>query len=162
MLYRLRNGNLAFPADKQPRVAVLLCGTNNYVVTKSAKGEETWDLGIDTPPADVAEGVRAVAQMFRKELPATRVIVLGILLCKQAVKQAKVAETNVILAGFTCPKDEIVFMDLKDHYMNEDGTLKEELYTDGTHLTPEGYTVLAGILQPEIERLMALGPIRRD
>jgi len=159
MLYRCRKGNLAFPKERQPRVAVLLCGTNNYVVTKSDGGNVQWDLGIDTPPAEVAEGVRAVAQEFWKELPATRLIVLGILPCKQAAKQAKVAETNEILAGFRCPKDVITFMDLKDHFMNEDGTLKAELYTDGTHLTPKGYEVMADAIQPEIERLMALGPI---
>ena len=37
MLHRLRKGNLAFQSGREPRVAVLLCGTNNFVVTKSAK-----------------------------------------------------------------------------------------------------------------------------
>ncbi len=159
MLYRCRNGNLDFPKGEEPLVAVLLCGTNNYVVTKSAKGEVEWDLGIDTSPVDVAEGVRAVAQAFREELPTTRLIVLGILPVKNAKKQSKVNETNQILGGYHYPYEKILFMDLKDQFMNEDGTLKSELYTDGTHLTPEGYEVMADAIQPEIERLRALGPI---
>ena len=162
MLYRCRKGNLDFAKGEEPLVAVLLCGTNNYVVTKSAKGAVEWELGIDTPPDEVAEGVRAVAQMFWKELPMTRLIVLGILPVKNAEKQPKVAETNEILAGFECLEDEIVFMDLKDHFMNEDGTLKEGLYTDGTHLTTMGYEVMADAIGPEIERLMKLGPIPQN
>lgn len=159
MLYRATHGNLAFPPGKSPRVAVLLCGTNNYVVKQSDGGREKWDLGIDTPPREVADGVRAVAQAFRRQLPATRVILLGILPCKQPDKLPKCRETNRILAGYRYPKDEVVFLDLSDRFMNADGSLKAELYTDGTHLTPAGYVVMADALSPEIERLMALGPV---
>lgn len=156
MLYRATHGNLAFAKDKAPRVAVLLCGTNNFTVTKSAGGKEQWALGINTPSREVADGVRAVAQAFRKQLPSTRVILLGILPCKQAEKNAKVQETNRILAGYRYPKDEVVFIDLAKQFANPDGSLKTELYTDGTHLTEEGYKVMAGVLAPEVERLMKL------
>ncbi|MEM7393238.1 MAG: hypothetical protein AAF492_12910, partial [Verrucomicrobiota bacterium] len=50
MLYRATHGNLNFARGKAPAVAVLLCGTNNYVVKQSAGGNVKWDLGIDTPP----------------------------------------------------------------------------------------------------------------
>ena len=159
MLYRATHGNLAFPSDKAPRVAVLLCGTNNYVVKQSDGGKVKWALGIDTPPGEVADGVRAIAQAFRRQLPATRVIVLGILPCKQPDKWTKCRETNRILASCRYPKDEVVFMDLADRFTNADGSLKAELYTDGTHLSPAGYVVMADALVPEIERLMALGPV---
>lgn len=160
MLYRVTHGNLAFPAGKAPRVAVLLCGTNNYTVVQSDGGKEKWALGIDTPPREVAEGVRAVAQAFRKQLPATRVILLGILPCKQPEKRAKIQESNRILANHHYPKDEVVFLDLAKQLTNADGSLKSELYTDGTHLTAEGYKVMAEALRPEVERLMGLGPVK--
>ncbi|MCH7225981.1 GDSL-type esterase/lipase family protein [Haloferula sp. A504] len=159
MLYRVTHGNLDFPEGEAPRVAVLLCGTNNYVVKQSDGGRVKWDLGMDTPPDEVADGVRAIAQAFRQRLPATRVIVLSILPVKNPEKQVKCRETNRILAGYHYPEDQVVFMDLQEHFMNPDGTLKEGLYTDGTHLTPEGYEVMADAITPEIERLMKLGPI---
>lgn len=159
MLYRVQNGNLDFAKAQAPRVAVLLCGTNNYGVTQSDGGKVKWDLGIDTPPEEVAHGVRAVAQAFRNKLPTTRVIVLGILPVKQQVKWAKCQQTNATLAGYAYPEDEVVFLDLEDHFTNEDGSLKSELYTDGTHLTAEGYRVMADAIQPEIDRLIGLGPI---
>lgn len=118
-----------------------------------------WDLGIDTPPNEVAQGIRAVAQAFCRKLPTTRVIVLGILPVKQAVKWTKCQETNRFLASYHYPEDEVVFLNLEDRFTDEDGKLKPELFTDGTHLTTAGYKVMADAIQPEIEHLIALGPI---
>ncbi|MGB0766619.1 MAG: GDSL-type esterase/lipase family protein [Phycisphaeraceae bacterium] len=160
MLYRARNGNLDFPKGQQPRVAVLLCGTNNFVVSQSDGGKVKWDLGPNAPPNEVAHGVIAVAQAFRNKLPTTRLIVLAILPVKQPAKWDKVKETNRILAGYHYPEDQVVFLDLADRFTNPDGTIKPDLYTDGTHLTAHGYTVIADAIQPEIDRLIALGPIR--
>lgn len=160
MLYRVTQGNLDFAKGQAPRVAVLLCGTNNYGVTQSDGGKVQWDLGIDTPPNEVADGVRAIAQVFREKLPTTRVIVLAILPVKQEVKWAKVQETNRILAGHACPKDEVLFIDLQQDFTNPDGSLKAELFTDGTHLTTKGYEVMADAIQPEIDRLIRLGPTK--
>ena len=76
MLYRVTYGNLDFEKGREPKVAVLLCGTNNFVVTKSAEGKVQWDLGANCPPEDVAEGARAIAQVFLRRLPRTRVIMM--------------------------------------------------------------------------------------
>lgn len=160
MLYRVNHGNLDFPKGEAPKVAILLCGTNNYVVQQSDHGNVKWDLGIDTSPIEVAHGIRAVAQAFRKKLPTTRLIVLGILPVKQELKWAKCRETNRFLARHHYPKDEVVFLDLEDQFTGEEGQLKPELFIDGTHLTTLGYKVMGDAIQPEIERLIALGPIR--
>ena len=160
MLYRATKGNLEFAKGQAPRVAVLLCGTNNYVVVQSDGGKVKWDLGMKTPPGEVADGVRAVAQAFRRQLPETRVILLGILPVKNPEKWAKCRETNRILASYRYPKDEVVFMDLQDRFLNVDGTIKPELFTDGTHLTPAGYAVMADALAPHIERLIGMGPVK--
>ncbi len=69
MLHRTTHGNLAFPAGKEPKVAVLLCGTNNFVVNQSDGGKVRWELGPDCPPEDVAAGMRAIAQSFRRAMP---------------------------------------------------------------------------------------------
>ena len=160
MLYRATKGNLDFAKDQTPRVAVLLCGTNNYVVVQSDGGKVKWALGMNTPPGEVADGVRAVAQAFRRKLPATRVIVLGILPVKNPEKWAKCRETNRILASYDYPKDEVVFMDLEDRFLNREGSIRPELFKDGTHLTPAGYEVMADALVPQIERLIGLGPVK--
>lgn len=160
MLYRVKNGNLDFAPDQEPRIAVLLCGTNNFTVTQSDGGKVKWELGINTPPKEVAHGIRAVAQEFRRRLPSTRVIVLGILPVKNETKWAKCRETNRISASYHYPEDEVVFLDLQEHFLNPDGTQKTDLFLDGTHLTPQGYEALSVQLAPVIGRLLKLGPIK--
>ncbi len=160
MLYRISKGNLDFAAGQAPRVAVLLCGTNNYVVKQSDGGKETWELGMETPPGEVADGIRAVAQAFHRKLPNTRIIVLGILPVKDPKKWAKCRETNRILASYTCPKDEVVFLNLEDRFLDAQGSLKPELFTDGTHLTTAGYAVMAEALVPQIEKWIGMGPAK--
>jgi beta-glucosidase len=160
MLYRAKKGNLDFAKGQAPRVAVLLCGTNNYVVKQSDGGKVKWDLGLETPPNEVSDGVRAVAQVFRQKLPSTRVIALGILPVKDPVKWEKCRESNRILASYSYPKDEVVFLNLEDRFLNAEGKIKTELFTDGTHLTPAGYATMADALVPHIERLIKMGPIK--
>ena len=69
MLHRVTRGNLDFPEGKHPKVAIMLCGINNFIVTKSDGGKEMWDLGANCPPEDIAQGQRAIAQVFRRKLP---------------------------------------------------------------------------------------------
>jgi lysophospholipase L1-like esterase len=114
---------------------------------------------MNTPPGQVADGVRAIAQSFRRKLPTTRVIVLGILPVKDQTKWAKCRETNRILASYSYPKDEVVFMNLEDRFLDSAGLMKPGLFTDGTHLTSAGYTVMADALVPRIEQLLGLGPV---
>ncbi|MFK7850688.1 MAG: GDSL-type esterase/lipase family protein [Akkermansiaceae bacterium] len=161
MLYRVNNGNLDFAKGQSPRVAVLLCGTNNYGVTQSDGGKVKWDLGMNTPPKQVADGIRAVAQTFRRKLPETRIILLGILPVKNEKKWAKCRETNKVLADVIYPKDEVTFLDLQDLFLNDDGLIKAELFTDGTHLTTEGYQIMANALSPHIERLIKMQPLKQ-
>ena len=150
MLYRVTHGNLDFPKGQHPKVAVLLCGTNNFVVTKSAGGKVEWDLGADCPPEGVAHGVRAIAQTFRRRLPQTRLIVMGILPVANAAKRAKCRRVNDHLAEINFDKDEVVYVDLWDKFVNSDGSLNKELFTDGTHLRTAGYRDWAAGIEPLI------------
>lgn len=159
MLYRCAHGNLDFAEGQQPKVAVLLCGTNNFVVTQSAGGKVQWELGRDCPPADVANGARAVAQLFRRRLPKTRVIMLGVLPVRNETKWGKCQQTNAMNAAVQYNENEVVFLDLKDRLLQPDGSLNEQLFTDGTHLTEQGYRVWAESITPVIEEMIAAEPL---
>jgi lysophospholipase L1-like esterase len=159
MLYRVTHGNLDFARDQEPNVAVLLCGTNNFVVTQSAGGKVQWGLGTACPPEDVAHGARAVAQVFRRRLPRTRVIMMGILPVANKVKWAKCQRTNAVNAALTCNPQEVVYLDLQDEFLQSDGSINPALFSDGTHLTPEGYRVWAESLAPYISNMMKAGPL---
>lgn len=163
MLYRVNHGNLDFAKGQEPKVAVLLCGTNNYVVTGSAGGRVKWDLGADCPPEDVAHGARAVAQCFRRRLPQTRVIMLGILPVSNKTKWDKCQKTNAQSAALASNKDEVIYLDLKDKLLQPDGSINKKLFTDGTHLSVEGYRVWAESMEPIVSEMMtapALEPVK--
>lgn len=159
MLYRTTHGNLAFPAGKEPKVAVLLCGTNNFVVNQSDGGKVRWELGPSCPPEDVAAGMRAIAQSFRRALPHTRVIMMGILPVKQPEKRERCEQVNSIQAALATNRDEVVFLDAGKHFLLPDGSLDPKLFTDGTHLTGEGYRTWARRLDPVLKEMLAAPPL---
>ena len=162
MLYRVTHGNLDFAEGRQPKVAVLLCGTNNFVVTQSNGGKEKWDLGANCPPADIANGQRAIAQVFRRRLPGTRVILMAILPVADQVKWAKCQQVNALNAAVAYNGNEVAYVDLQDKFLLPDGTINRSLFTDGTHLTAEGYKVWANRIEPLVERFMNAPPLRPE
>ena len=159
MLYRVTHGNLDFAAGQQPKVAVLLCGINNFGVTQSDGGKEKWDLGANCPPADIANGQRAIAQAFRRRLPETRVIMLALLPVADKVKWAKCQQVNAINAAVEYP-DEVAYLNLQDQFLMPDGSINKSLFSDGIHLTAEGYQVWAKSIAPTIKKFMDAPPLR--
>ncbi len=159
MLHRVTHGNLAFPAGKEPKVAVLLCGTNNFTVNQSDGGKVRWELGPDCPPEEVAAGMRAVAQAFRRALPRTRVIMMGILPVKQPEKWARCQQVNRIQASLACNRDEVVFLDAGKTFLQADGSLDPKLFTDGTHLTEQGYRTWARGIDPVLKDMLEAKPL---
>jgi lysophospholipase L1-like esterase len=163
MLYRAIHGNLDFAKGQAPKVAVLLCGTNNFVVTQSAGGKVQWGLGVTCPPEDVAHGARAIAQVFRRRLPRTRVIMMGILPVSNTLKWARCQQTNAVNAALTCNTEEVVYLDLQGRFLQSDGSLNTALFSDGTHLTLDGYRVWAESLAPIVSQMMdaeSLDPVK--
>jgi acyl-CoA thioesterase I len=159
MLYRVTHGNLDFARGEHPKVAVLLCGTNNFVVTQSAGGKVRWDLGEDCPPEDVAAGGRAIAQVFRRRLPRTRVIMMGILPVSKQTIWAKCQQVNAINAAFSCNHNEVLYADLQDKFLQPDASINKTLFTDGTHLTEEGYQTWANSIEPLVSDMMKAAPL---
>ena len=160
MLYRVNHGNLDFASGRQPKVAVLLCGINNFGVSQSAGGREQWNLGTHCPPVDIANGRRAIAQVFRRRLPQTRVIMLALLPVADEGKWAKSRQVNASNAALARNDNEVAYVDLQDTFLLPDGSINRQLFTDGTHLTPEGYRVWAKGIEPLVLKFMEAPPLK--
>ena len=159
MLYRVTRGNLDFPDGQHPRVAVLLCGINNFGVTQSAGGKEKWDLGIDCPPEDVAHGQRAIAQVFRRRLPHTRLIMMALLPVADPAKWEQCRRVNAINARLARDPNEVAYVNLQDSFLQPDGTINRSMYADGIHLSTQGYRAWAKGIAPLIEEFMKAPPL---
>ena len=159
MLHRVTRGNLNFLAGRQPKVAVLLCGINNFGVTKSAGGEEVWDLGTKCPPQDIAAGQRAIAQVFRRRSPQTRLIMLALLPVADRAKWEKCQQVNAIQAAVIRNPDEVAFINLQDSFLLPDGTINKSLFTDGLHLSVAGYQVWANGIAAKLDEFAKAPPL---
>jgi len=159
MLYRVTHGNLDFAKGKEPKVAVLLCGVNNFGVTQSDGGKVHWDLGARCPPEDVANGVRAIAQVFRRRLPRTRVLMMGILPVSPAARWEKCRQVNAVHAARVYNPNEVRYLDLQDSFLLPEGSLNTKLYSDTTHPNAAGYRVWAELLDPVLSELLKAEPL---
>ncbi len=159
MLHRVTRGNLDLPPGQHPKVAVLLCGINNFGVTQSDGGKEKWNLGINCPPEDIASGQRAIAQVFRRKLPHTRIIMLGLLPVADHAKWEKCQQVNALQAAVTRDSNEIAYLNLQDNFLLPDGTINKALYTDGLHLSAEGYQAWAKGIASQLDEYQKAPPL---
>ncbi len=143
VLWRLDHGEVD---PISPKVVVLMIGTNNL---KSGP--------VRMSPAQTAAGVKAVVDKLRSKLPETHILLLGILPRQPQYDWMPAArrDTNRRIARLDDGKW-VHFLDFSDRYVNEDGSLKAELYRgDLLHLSSEGYRVWADAIRQPLARLMA-------
>ncbi len=138
VLWRLQNGNLN---GIQPKLAVLMIGTNN-------------SNGDDNTAEEIAAGIEAIVKNLRENLPETKVLVLGIFPRgekpnPQREKNAKASETASKLAD----GEHVFYLDIGEKFLTPDGTLTREIMPDFLHLSPQGYTIWAEAIEPEVARL---------
>jgi len=135
ILWRLENVELD---DVNPRVIVLLAGTNNVV---------------DAKAADVTKGLASVLRVMRAKAPDAVVILMGIFPRKDKI--AAMPDIEAINANLAKMAD-----GRKIRYLNINGRLADRTLNavDKLHPTLAGYQVWADALKPILEEL--LGPPR--
>lgn len=137
VLWQVETGQVAMA---EPKVVVLMIGTNNLALT-------------DDTPEDVAAGVKKIVTAITDQLPNTRVLLLGILPRGATFTplRTKIAQTNELLADLAA--DRVVFCDIGSWFVSVDGTIPTALMPDGTHPSLLGYFVYAILIW---DRLMEL------
>ncbi len=137
VLWRLANGNIQGIC---PKLAVLMIGTNNSHGFK---------------PEEIAVGVKAIVGKLRKELPQTKVLVLGIFPRgpnKDDHLRQVVAKTNELIR--TIDDGAMVrYLDIGPKFL-QDGTLTKEIMPDLLHLSPKGYRIWAESIEPAVAEVM--------
>ncbi len=142
LLWRLQNGNLA---GSPPQAAVLLIGTN--------------DLAYGRSPALTADGIRAVLGELRQHFPTASILLLGLLPREESPSAPlRVATTKVNLLIRDCADGKhIVYADIGDVLLEQDGRLAPVISPDALHFSARGYSLLAPRLERELERLPGPG-----
>jgi lysophospholipase L1-like esterase len=138
ILWRLSNGELA---HVQPKVVVLMTGTNN--------------LWRDTP-ADITKGVSAIITLIQKSTNA-KILLLGVLprndVKARADYPSKIADLNSMLAKLA-DGTRVSYFYFGDKYLDQNGRLAKGFLGDGLDPTPKGYEVWGEQVRPVLDEMM--------
>ncbi len=126
----------------RPAAVFILIGTNDL----------PWF--VNHSDAHILENYRAILARIQADLPETRVFVQSILPRKQHFA-GRIRSLNAKLAAlagdFGC-----TYIDLFPHFATLDGALRSELTNDHLHLLGGGYVIWKSILDPYIDRVLAV------
>jgi lysophospholipase L1-like esterase len=140
VIWRLENGE----ADGiNPKVAVLLIGTNNF----GLEGHS---------PDQVAKGVGACVQVLRTKLPSAKILLLAIFPRDEkptADIRKRIKAVNDQIAKLDDRKT-VHFLDIGSKLSNADGSLSKEIMPDFLHLSEKGYQIWADAMAPLLKELM--------
>lgn len=149
LLWRIDHGELA---GLHPRGVVILIGANNLG-------------GLHWPAEDNLRGIDAVVAATRKRLPATPILLLGVLPSDRgAWVMAQEATINAGLArrygAGAVPG--VSFLDPSPLFLRSDGHVATELYRDAPapalHPSPEGMGRMATLIEPTLAEWLGEHP----
>ncbi|MDB5352019.1 MAG: lysophospholipase L1-like esterase [Planctomycetota bacterium] len=147
VLWRLEHGEIE---GINPRVAVLMIGTNN--------------IGANSP-AEIAEGVKLIVAKLREKLPMTKILVLGVfprgkMITRDYIQahddapvDPRTREINASLAKLDDGKM-VKYLDIEKSFLKADGAIPKALMPDFLHLSDSGYRTWADAIEPTLWELM--------
>ena len=129
-LWRIYHGELdGYDAEK----VILLMGTNNL------------DKNTDN---EIIDGIRELVRAVRHRQPKAQIYVAGIL--PRAWKEGRVAALNELLQ-VRLHAEEATYVDMSSEFLQPNGRIINELFTDGLHPNKEGYQRMAKMLEKVIK-----------
>src|SRR5262245_12923846 len=147
ILWRLNNGELD---GVNPKVIVLLAGTNNVGRTVQAGGD-------DAIVADITKGLRAVVDLMRSKAPNATLILMAVFPRNDNIAvMTTINKINENISRFADGKT-VRFLNINNTLADKDGMLYPGMMnSDGLHPAIKGYQVWADALKPLFTEL--LGP----
>ena len=146
ILWRLENGELD---GVNPRVIVLLAGTNNVGTTVPPGGD-------DEKAADIARGVKAIVQAMRARAPKAIVILMAIFPRNDSMAVMPTIEKINRQLSQLDDRRSVRVLNINDRLADANGRLLAGMSGDGLHLSIKGYQAWADALKPLLADI--LGP----
>jgi beta-glucosidase len=132
VLWRMDNGNLE---GIQPKVAVIMIGTNNSADDRNTANE-------------IVDGVQAIVAQLRSKLPQTKLLLLGIFPRGDVFndRRGKILQVNQTLARLH-DGEFVTYLDIGHHFMDNSGTISPSIMPDYLHLSSAGYGIWADAIE---------------
>lgn len=142
VLWRLQNG--AFPDALQPKVAVVMIGTNNS------------GHGNGQPAHETADGVRLIVDEIHARSPETKIL-LNAVFARGAnstdEKRLLNDGINKIISKLG-ERSYVYYQDINDQFLDEKGNLIKSIVPDLLHPNSKGYEIWSSAILPVINKLM--------
>jgi lysophospholipase L1-like esterase len=140
VLWRLDHGEVDWIT---PKLAVVMIGTNNT----GARHD---------PPEETAAGIQAILTTLRTRLPSTKILLLGVF-PRSASGDDPLRRLNVAINDrlrIYADNQHLFFLDLSQHFLDDQGRLSQDLMPDYLHLSERGYHVWAEAMEDMIVKLL--------
>jgi len=143
MLWHFQNGGLDGLKGKNPKLVLVMIGTNN-------RGKPE-NKGTDT-----AYGILAILKEIRMRLPESKILLMGLFPRGRIPTdrgRMRNEEINKIIRTYA--DNEIVhWLDIGHVFLDEKGGLIKELMPDGLHPGEKGFHAWAEAMEPTIKKLL--------
>jgi lysophospholipase L1-like esterase len=140
LLYRIIESGL--PATEDPKLCVLMIGTNNTDLKKRAES-----------PEQTAMGILTIAEHLIVRFPKTHVLILGIFprgdSPEDALRQHN-DKINEVVSKCRLPRTS--YLNINDQFVDKKGVLLPGITRDKLHLTEKGYGLWAKALLPYLKK----------
>jgi lysophospholipase L1-like esterase len=149
MLWHFQNGGLDGMKERNPKVVLMMIGTNNRGEPE-AKGEDT------------AYGVLALLKEIHAKLPESKILLMPIFPRGKTPDdpgRVRNEEINKILHTYV-DNQTVHWLDLSHVFLDGQGNLKMNLMPDGLHPNLDGYWAWAEAMEPTISKF--LGDAKRE
>ncbi|MDR1893784.1 MAG: GDSL-type esterase/lipase family protein [Spirochaetales bacterium] len=124
VIWRLENGE--FPPGINPEYVSLLIGSNNR-----------------QSPNAIAQGIAAIIKIINRNAPAAKILLFSLLPRETGLNNENTRRNNEVneLIKHYHGQLNVQYVNIAPCYLNPEGSLKNELFTDTLHLTEGGYNI---------------------
>ncbi len=137
VLWRIQNGELD---GIQPKVVVLMIGTNNSGVAENSAEE-------------VAVGIKKIIEAIHAKAPQAKILLHAIFPRARESEDAKNIAVNQIIQKYA-DGNKVYWLDIRKNLLTPQGELSYEIMPDLLHLSSKGYQIWADSLNAPLAELM--------
>ena len=124
-----------------PKAIVFFCGTNDLAALKS--------------PTETFSDFKEFYSMVKKELPGTKLIVIGVkptIAREYLIQEEK--EFNNLISNLAAEEDSLTYVSVWNPMLTNEGKADPKLFVeDGLHINAKGYEIWTKLVRPAIENL---------
>jgi len=108
------------------------------------------------PAEQTAEGVKKIIDILRKQLPDTKILLLGVFpRSSKATDKPRVTnrEINDIISTYADNKN-IYYLNINEKFLDADGVLPRDIMPDLLHPNAKGYQIWAEAIEPMVKKAL--------